>query len=109
MQFMVLATDRPGSLELRERTRPEHRLHLRNGDPHGVRVVLAGPTLEQSGRQTTGTLLVVEAESIEAVGRFVADDPYSRAGLFERVDIRPWHCGLGRIDASVPDPTAAPR
>ena len=109
MQFVVLATDKPGSLALRERTRAEHRLHLRNGDPHRVRVLLAGPTFEQSGQRMNGTLLVVEAEAIDAVSRFVADDPYVRAGLFERIDIRPWHCGLGGIEAAVPDPMADPR
>jgi len=109
MQFVVLATDKTGCLELRERTRPEHRVHLRTGPEHAVRVVLAGPTFEASGVRMNGTMLVVEAESIEAVARFVAVDPYSRAGLFERVDIRPWSCGLGRIESSVPDPMTAQR
>lgn len=42
----------------------------------------------------------------EAVTRFVAEDPYSKVGLFERVEIRPWNCDLGRIESAVPDPMA---
>ncbi len=42
--------------------------------------------------------IVVEADSADDVGHFVAEHPCSRAGLFERVNIRPWQCGLGRIE-----------
>lgn len=45
-----------------------------------------------------GTLLVIQADSIDAVRAFVADDPYSRAGLFATVEIRPWRWGLGNPD-----------
>lgn len=104
MQFVVFATDKPGSIELRKRTRPEHRSHLRNDAAHAVRVLLAGPTLDPSSAQMNGTLLVVEADSIDAVILFVDADPYSKVGLFEQVHIRPWSCGLGQIDPTVPDP-----
>jgi uncharacterized protein YciI len=42
-----------------------------------------------------GTLLVVEAGSIEEVCAFLADDPYVQAGLFEALEVRPWRCGIG--------------
>jgi uncharacterized protein len=98
--FIVLATDRPDCLWLREQVRPEHRRFLRDPGNHCVRVLLAGPTLEETGQTMNGTLLVAEAESIEEVTRFVADDPYARAGLFEQVVIRPWNCGICRFEAT---------
>lgn len=104
MKFVVFATDKPGSIELRERTRPDHRRHLRDCEAHAVRVVLAGPILEASGEQMNGTLLIVEADTIDAVTVFVAADPYSKAGLFARVDIRPWKCTLGRIESPIESP-----
>lgn len=97
MQFVVFATDKQGMIGLRECTRPQHRIYLRNPGGHDVRVLLAGPTLERIGTQMNGTLLVIEAASVEAVSRFVAEDPYAKAGLFEHVEIRPWICGLGAI------------
>ncbi|MDT4886907.1 YCII-related domain protein [compost metagenome] len=42
-----------------------------------------------------GSLLVVEAASLAEVQAFLDDDPYVRAGIFERVEIRPWNWGLG--------------
>lgn len=96
-QFVVLATDKPGSLELRQQVRPDHRLYLRQHGVPGARIVLAGPTLEASTETMNGTMLVVEADSIGTVRQLLEGDPYSRAALFERVDIRPWICGLGQI------------
>ncbi len=95
MYFVVFGTDRPACGEVRAAARPGHRAHLRAPGRHEVRVWLGGPTLGAAGGEMNGTLLVVEAESIEAVRAFVADDPYVRAGLFEALEIRPWSCGLG--------------
>jgi uncharacterized protein YciI len=95
--YAVWATDAPGTLAERERVRPQHRARLREPEPHHVRVVLAGPTFDDAGTRMNGTLLVVEAEHIDAVRAFVADDPYVAAGVYAAYDIRPWHCGLGPL------------
>lgn len=104
MQFVVLATDKPGCVALREETRPEHRVYLRKGGGRDTRVLLAGPTLDADGDRMNGTLLIVEAGSIDDVARFVAEDPYSKAGLFAHVDIRPWQRGLGQLAMAWPIP-----
>ncbi len=96
-QFLVLATDKPGKLELRQKVRPEHRVYLRHHGVPGARIVLAGPTLEAGEGTMNGTMLVVEADNIDTVARLLEGDPYSRADLFETVDIRPWVCGFGQI------------
>jgi uncharacterized protein YciI len=93
--FAVFATDKPEQLQIREQVRPAHREHLRNPHPHQVVVRLGGPTLDDSGVKMNGTLLVVEAGSIEAVEAFLADDPYVKASIFERIEVRPWNWGLG--------------
>ena len=41
------------------------------------------------------TLLVIEADDIDAVMRFVGNDPYVKEGLFSRVEVRPWAWSLG--------------
>jgi uncharacterized protein YciI len=98
--FAVFATDRPGSTALRAEIRETHRRYLRAPEGHDVVVRFGGPTLEDSTGVMNGTLLVVEAEDITAVRAFVADDPYSRAGLFAAVEIRPWRWSLGNPDAA---------
>ena len=95
MFFLVLATDAPGMASVRQDVRPVHRTYLRNPGNHQIKVHLGGPTLTTQGEDMNGTLLVVEADDIAAVSDFVADDPYSQAGVFKSVEIRPWAWTLG--------------
>jgi len=101
MQFVVWANDHPGSLAQRQQVREAHRARLRDPAPHRVQVLLAGPTLDAVADTMNGTLLVVEAATLDEVQAFVADDPYVQHGVYERVEIRPWRCGIGPL-ASVP-------
>ena len=95
MYFAVWATDKPGMLAERQRVRDAHRARLRDPGAHAVQVRLGGPTLDAGG-EMSGTLLVIEAEHIDAVRGFMADDPYMAAGVYATVDIRPWAWGLGQ-------------
>jgi uncharacterized protein YciI len=96
-RYAVWATDRDGALQERLRVREAHRLRLRDPSPHRVTVLLAGPTLDRVGGFMNGTMLVVEAESVEAVQAFIADDPYIIHDVYAAVDIRLWRCGLGAL------------
>jgi uncharacterized protein len=94
MYFVVFASDKPGTQDVRTTTRPAHREYLRSPGQHQVTVRVGGPTLTEDGAAMNGTMLVVEAADMAAVRAFVADDPYSQAGLFQSVEIRPWNWGL---------------
>lgn len=98
MLFVVFATDKPGTGELRAATRERHRQYLRDPHSHALTVRLGGPTLAEAADAMNGTLLVVEADSIDVVRAFVAADPYVKAGLFASVEIRPWQWSLGNPD-----------
>ena len=37
-----------------------------------------------------GSLVVVEAASLDAARMIAAGDPFAKAGLFAKVEIRPW-------------------
>lgn len=93
--FAIFATDKPGQQALRQQVRAAHRDYLRNPFPHRIVVRLGGPTLTPGEGGMNGTLLVVEASSLDEVEGFFAEDPYVRAGLFERFEIRPWQWSLG--------------
>jgi uncharacterized protein YciI len=98
MLYAVWATDRAGTQAERLRVREAHRARLRAPAPHAVTVVLAGPLFADDAQQTmSGTMLVVEADSAQAVRAFVNGDPYVEAGVYERIEIRPWRCGLGPL------------
>jgi uncharacterized protein YciI len=84
MLFVVIGHDAPDAKEKRPRLRPSHLAHL-DGLARAGRIPLAGPFTDG-----TGSLIVVEAESLEAVWRLVAGDPYVTGGVFNRVDVKPF-------------------
>jgi hypothetical protein len=90
--FALVCIDKPGALELRMRTREAHFAYLR--ERGGVR--LGGPFLDASGHMA-GSLMIIEAEDQAAAESFAAGDPYAKAGLFERVEVRPWRVTLGQL------------
>ena len=96
MYFAVWATDKAGALPTRQRVREAHRARLRDPGEHPVRVLLGGATLASGPDDMNGTLLVVQAQDIEAVQRFVAEDPYVLEGVYASVEVRPWAWGLGQ-------------
>ena len=87
MYYIVVCTDKPGSLIRREEVRHVHRQYLR--EKHTIRVVQGGPTLDDDSNMN-GTALVVEAACRDQVSEFLAGDPYSKAGIFARVEILTW-------------------
>jgi uncharacterized protein YciI len=91
--FMVYALDKPDRGTARLTARDAHRARLREHD-HPVRVRIGGPLLDNDGGMI-GTMLVVEAESMDLVRRFVDQDPYARADVYANVAIHPFKRGLG--------------
>jgi len=87
MLYALICTDKPNSLALRKANRPEHLAYL---EGLGETLVFAGPFTEADGETMNGSLLVIEAASLEAARKIAADDPFARAGLFASVDIRTW-------------------
>jgi uncharacterized protein YciI len=95
MYFAIFATDRPGCEDVRAGERPRHRAYIR--DPAlPVRMCVAGPTLASDGKMENGSLFIIEADDMAAAEAFVADSPYTQAGLFETVVIRPFRWTVGR-------------
>ncbi len=89
MLFALICNDKPGHLQLRMDTRPDHVAYLTGLNDKGV-LKIAGPFLDTDGKPN-GSMLVVEAENEEAARAIAAGDPYAMAGLFASPDIRPWN------------------
>jgi len=84
--YVIIAIDRPGRLDVRKMTRPKHLEHL---ETLGHCIVTAGPFTSEDGTPC-GSMLVIEANNLEEVESMAANDPYTIAGLFESVTVRPW-------------------
>jgi len=96
MLFVLICTDKPGALELRKANRDAHLEFIKG---LGDTIKLGGPIITEDGEGMTGSLLVLEADSRQAVEDIAAEDPYAKADLFETVDIRPWKWTVGNPEA----------
>lgn len=95
MLFALICTDKPGSLALRKANRPEHLAYL---ESLGDTLVFAGPFTEADGETMNGSLIVVEAPTIDAARAILEGDPFAKAGIFAEVDIRPWRWSINPPD-----------
>jgi uncharacterized protein YciI len=91
--FVAICIDKPGALDLRLATREAHVNYVR-AEPGKMK--LAGPFLDEAG-EMAGSLIIFEAPDHAAAKAWTDADPYNRAGLFERVEVRPWKATIGTI------------
>lgn len=89
MRFAVICRDKPGHLEVRQANRAAHLAYI---DTTGI-VEMAGPFIEEG--KMCGTLLVLQADSLDEARQWVAGDPYGKAGLFESVSVTEWKKVIG--------------
>lgn len=92
MLFALIAHDRPNAVALRLELRPDHLKHL---DALGDTLVLAGPFLAENG-DMVGSIVVIEAETLEAARESFARDPFMAGNLFDSVTIKPWRLGVNK-------------
>lgn len=83
MLFALHLLDKPASADLRQRVRPAHKAYLAQV---GDRIAFAGPLLHDDGETMLGSLLVIDFDSRDAVTAWLAEEPFTQAGLY--VDMR---------------------
>lgn len=90
MRVALLCHDKPGHLHIRLDTRAAHLAHIQTS---GV-VEMAGPFLSAEG-EMTGSLIVLNVETLAQAQDWAAADPYAQAGLFAQVTITEWKKVIG--------------
>ncbi|HEY6579277.1 MAG TPA: YciI family protein [Rhizomicrobium sp.] len=96
MLFVITAIDRPDSLALRMATRPAHFDYAKASGA----VKLGGPFLDEKG-EMIGSLIIIEAPDLAEAQRWQTDDPYAKAGLFVRSEVRPWKATANLCNAEL--------
>lgn len=86
MLFCLIGTDKPNALDVRLANREAH---VKYWNESG-RIAAGGPFTSDDGATMTGSLLIIEAANRAEVEVLVAEDPYTKAGLFAAVEIRAW-------------------
>lgn len=76
--------DKPGTAELRQRLRPEHKAYL---GQLADRIAFAGPLLQDDGVTMLGSVLAIDFDSREAARAWLADEPFTRAGLYAQTHL----------------------
>jgi uncharacterized protein len=89
MIFVLICKDKPGHIQTRVDTRPDHVAYLNKLNEAG-KLKFAGPFLDTAG-QAVGSMIAVEAESRAEAEGIATDDPYAKAGLFESVTVHQWN------------------
>ena len=94
MFYLIYGTDIEHSLEKRLAVRPQHLERLRQLQNEG-RLLIAGPLpaieAEDPGPAGfTGTLIIADFDDRDAAESWAASDPYVTAGVFTRVEVKPF-------------------
>jgi uncharacterized protein YciI len=92
MLFALVAHDRPNAVARRMELRPDHLKHL---EALGDALVLAGPFLAENG-DMVGSIVVIEAETLDAAKQSFARDPFMTGDLFDSITIKPWKLGINK-------------
>jgi uncharacterized protein YciI len=91
--FVLLCVDKPNSLDLRMATREAHLAFARG---YGDRIKVGGPILSDTG-DMAGSLVILEAADLAEAKAFNTNDPYTQAGLWQSVEIRPFRATVGQL------------
>lgn len=84
MKFVILGFDGPDGSQKRPLHRPEHLQRLQDLQAQG-KLILAGPFSDGAG-----SLMIIDADSLEEANTFARADPYVKHGIFERVEVHPF-------------------
>ncbi|MCF8469651.1 MAG: YciI family protein [Parvibaculum sp.] len=91
MHFCLICTDKPNALDLRLANRDAHLIYWAEA---GV-AKIGGPFTNDDASVMNGSMLVIDVENHATAEALVANDPYTKAGLFQTTEIRAWNWLLG--------------
>lgn len=84
MKFVIIGFDGPEGQAKRKIHRSAHLASLEPLNREG-KVIMAGSFTDQAG-----SLIIIEADSLEEAKRIAHNDPYTIQGIFERVEVHPF-------------------
>lgn len=90
MRFAVITRDKADALQIRLDTRDAHLAYLKETSV----VEMAGPFLDEDGKMC-GSLIVLTVESLQDAQNWADNDPYAKAGLFEKTRVEEWKKVIG--------------
>lgn len=94
MLYMIYSEDIENSLELRLSVRDQHIARLKLMQEQG-RLIIAGPCPAVDSEDPgcagfTGSMLILEFDSLDEAQAWADLDPYVSAGVYKRVTVKPY-------------------
>lgn len=87
MPYAIITQDKPDHAALRAEVRSAHLDYLK---ANVTLLIAAGALLHDDGSTGEGGILLVDTDDRAVAERFIAGDPYTKAGLFQSVTVTRW-------------------
>ncbi len=87
MPYAIQTKDKPGHGQVRADNRAEHIAWL---DANTDKLLAAGGLIDDDGGGGHGGVLIIDVDDRASAEAFMAEDPFTKAGLFESVTITRW-------------------
>ena len=84
MKFVIIGWDGPEAQDKRPIHRQTHLERLKKLNEQG-KLICAGPFADK-----TGSLIIIEADSLGEAEAFAREDPYVLEGIFQRTEVHPF-------------------
>lgn len=88
MHYIVHCLDHEGAVEKRLANYDAHKAYLATGT---VKTVISGPLVADDNETMIGSLFLFEADNKEDVIAFNRNDPFTKAGVWNVVNINPFN------------------
>lgn len=83
--YIQWGLDGPKGPDVRKTTRPAHLAWL---ETLGGAYKAGSPLMAEDGVTPAGSVIVIEAGSLAEAKAIFAEDPYMKAGIWDRIDVR---------------------
>lgn len=87
MPYAIITFDKPNSLDIRAAARDEHVAYLKSNQH---RLIAAGGLIEDDTTGGLGGIFLVDTDDRADAEKFANDDPFNKAGLFEKTLVIRW-------------------
>ena len=84
MLFTFILIDKPEQGHLRQQVRPEHKEYVGKARE---KIAFAGPLVQDDGKTMIGSLLVIDFNDRDAAHEWLANEPFTKAGLYASVTV----------------------
>ncbi|MCG8710305.1 hypothetical protein JHU04_003592 [Brenneria sp. 4F2] len=83
MLCLIHAIDKQGQEELRRSLLSEQISYVNSAG--SIKIILAGPLLNQNEGDVAGSLLIVDAKNRNEVDNFINETPFFKSGIWEKI------------------------